>query len=299
VPLVKNRPHVIHAHDLLALRSALSDIPENPTSATGRIYQRYIRRGFKRAKHFISVSIKTQVDLHKFGQIKPITSKVVYNGLNFPYSRLPASTARAILRAADFPPMEHGFIMHIGGDQWYKNQLGVIEIYAKYVALVRDPLPLCCISPTAAGQVQRALSTLPIGGRVHFVQNVSNVTLQAAYSTARALLFPSLAEGFGWPLVEAQACGCPVITTAEAPMTEVGGEAAIYLPRLKIGDDLEKWASHGARQLQTVLAEDEESHVLRINKGMQWATKFSATTAISEYLSIYSAIVDLYRPTRP
>jgi hypothetical protein len=82
-------------------------------------------------------------------------------------------------------------------------------------------------------------------------------------------------------------------------MTEVGGEAAIYLPRLKIGDDLEKWASHGARQLQTVLAEDEESHVLRINKGMQWATKFSATTAISEYLSIYSAIVDLYRPTRP
>jgi hypothetical protein len=87
VPLVKNIPHVVHAHDLLALRSALGDIPENPTSWTGKLYQRYIRHGFKQAQHFISVSNKTREDLLRFGQVKPLTSEVVYNGLNYPYNQ--------------------------------------------------------------------------------------------------------------------------------------------------------------------------------------------------------------------
>ena len=51
-----------------------------------------------------------------------------------------------------------------------------------------------------------------------------------AHSTpARALLFPSLQEGFGWPVIEAQACGCPVFTSDLAPMNEIGGEGAEYV----------------------------------------------------------------------
>src|ERR1700692_2715089 len=83
VPLVKDRPHVVHVHDLLALRSALGDIPANPTSATGRLYQRYIRRGFRQARHFISVSKQTLTDLNRFGGVKAVTSEVVFNGMNF------------------------------------------------------------------------------------------------------------------------------------------------------------------------------------------------------------------------
>jgi glycosyltransferase involved in cell wall biosynthesis len=58
---------------------------------------------------------------------------------------------------------------------------------------------------------------------------VANEDLRALYSTAALLLFPSLEEGFGWPIVEAQACGCPVATSKRSPMNEVAGEAAIYL----------------------------------------------------------------------
>jgi len=53
--------------------------------------------------------------------------------------------------------------------------------------------------------------------------------LWALYTGAAALLFPSLHEGFGWPLIEAQCCGCPVITSNRAPMTEVAGAAALYI----------------------------------------------------------------------
>ena len=59
---------------------------------------------------------------------------------------------------------------------------------------------------------------------------VGNEALAALYSGAELLLFPSLEEGFGWPIIEAQASGCRVVTTGKAPMTEVGGNAAFYLP---------------------------------------------------------------------
>ena len=57
----------------------------------------------------------------------------------------------------------------------------------------------------------------------------SDEDLRSLYSGAAALLFPSLYEGFGWPLIEAQSCGCPVITSNRSPMTEVAGSAALYI----------------------------------------------------------------------
>jgi len=66
-----------------------------------------------------------------------------------------------------------------------------------------------------------------LADRVIAVTGTSNEELQALYSHAQALIFPSLEEGFGWPIAEAQACGCPVATTGRAPMTEVAGDAAI------------------------------------------------------------------------
>ena len=223
VPLVKSRPHVVHAHDLLALRSALGDVPENPTSFTGRTYQRYIRRGFRQARHFISASKKTRDDLHRFGGVNPESSDVVYNGLNFPFGPMLKEEARDVLRAAGFPEAPHGVLLHIGGGQWYKNQAGVIAMYAHYAAQEAHPLPLWCISPKPNAAVRSALGKLGEKGQVSFMQNLPSRTIQAAYCYADAFLFPSLAEGFGWPLIEAQACGCPVITTDAAPMNEVGG----------------------------------------------------------------------------
>ena len=147
VPLVKHLPHVVHAHDLLALRSALGDIPENPTSWTGRLYQRYIRHGFKQAKHFISVSNKTRDDLNVFGQVAPQTSEVVYNGLNYPYAPMTLALATQLLINANLPSSPQGFLLHLGGSQWYKKfNRGdafihrICKSHAKRIALgVRKP----------------------------------------------------------------------------------------------------------------------------------------------------------------
>jgi glycosyltransferase involved in cell wall biosynthesis len=292
VPLVADRPHVVHVHDLLALRSALGSVPENPTSITGRIYQRYIRRGFSQARHFISISGKTREDLHRFGKVAPLTSAVVYHGMNYPYSPLPLASAQSVLRAAGFTPGLQRPVLHVGGGQWYKNLPGVIAIYARYASQTANPRELWCVSPEPNAEVRAQLERVPTSARVRFFYNLESVTLQALYSFAAAFLFPSLAEGFGWPLLEAQACGCPVITTDEAPMNEVAGPAARYLPRLASSVDMAAWAAQGAVELQLLLDETASERQRRIDLAQAWVKGFDANKAADDYLAVYKAVLE-------
>jgi glycosyltransferase involved in cell wall biosynthesis len=292
MPLVEGRPHVVHVHDLLNLRSALGDGPGHVTSFSGRIYQRYIRRGFRHARHYISVSNKTREDLHRFGGVDAVTSEVVYNGLNYPYRPMPESAAVDQLRAAGLSVPPAGMLLHVGGGQWYKNKGGLIALYSRYVAETANPLPLWCIGPKPSAEIARMIRRVPATGRVTFFQNLDNLTLQAAYSYARVFLFPSFAEGFGWPVIEAQACGCPVITTDEAPMNEVAGGAARYIPRLFPAADIDEWAAHGARVLRELLALNAAERSELVQHGYGWVKQFDSGTAIDRYLAIYQRILE-------
>jgi glycosyltransferase involved in cell wall biosynthesis len=105
-------------------------------------------------------------------------------------------------------------------------------------------------------------------------------------------LFPSLAEGFGWPLIEAQACGCPVITTDEAPMNEVAGQAACYLPRLKSMAEMDAWAAQGAVVLQRLLDEPAAARQQRRHQAEGWVKRFDIGKAVDEYLAIYKDVLE-------
>ncbi len=293
VSLVKHKPHVVHVHDLLALRSALGSVPENPTAWSGRLYQRYIRQGFKQAKHFISISNKTREDLHHFGEVNAAISEVVYNGINYPYAPMPKTQAAIILAQAKLPVMSEGMLLHLGGSQWYKNLAGVIQLYIEYAKNEAKPLPLWCVTPTPSKKIQLLLKQVPPQGQVLFIQGIDNQALQATYSLARAFIFPSLAEGFGWPIIEAQACGCPVLTSDEAPMNEIGGSAANYIPVLKTLDDAQTWAINGATKLKSLLTMPEKQRKKLVNEGIANVARFNADDAIEGYLNIYKQVLAL------
>ena len=294
VPLVKNKRHIVHVHDLLALRSALGDVPENPTSWSGRIYQRYIRRGFKQAKHFISISNKTRDDLHHFGQVSAMSSHVVYNGFNYPYSPMAKADAMRVLSEVNLPAHSDGMLLHLGGSQWYKNLAGVIRIYIEYVNVEKNPLPLWCISPNPNPRVQALLKLVPSNGKVLFFQGIDNHALQAAYSLARAFVFPSIAEGFGWPIIEAQACGCPVLTSDAAPMNEIGGVSCAYIPVLKPKDDVELWAKNASNTLIALLSLNDAALNKRVAKGLTHVQQFNAESAIERYLECYQIALNAH-----
>jgi glycosyltransferase involved in cell wall biosynthesis len=289
VSCLAQRPHVIHCHDFLALKSALGEFPENPTGWTGRQYQRLIRKGFSQGNAFISVSEKTREDLHRFLPQVPQISEVVHNGLSHPFRPMELAERISLLKPVGVEIPEHGFMVHIGGNQWYKNRMGVLEIYRAYAAAYTNPAALWLIGSPPTNEMSRLAASISSPGKVLFLSGLSNEQVNAAYAHARALLFPSLGEGFGWPIVEAMASACPVITTNIAPMTEVAGEAARFIPRMPVNAmEQESWARSAAGIVNEVVRLDENSRAKVLHQGRLNAARFDTETALNAYDKIYS-----------
>lgn len=291
VPLVADRPHVIHCHDFMALRSALGEYPQNPTGWSGRVYQHYIRRGFSRGRNFISVSRNTQRQLADFLPQTPSMSGMVHNGLNHDFAPMAEGAARAELANLPVQAPPGGMLVHVGGNTWYKNRGGVLRIYAAYCRSCPEPLPLWMVGAAPSAALQELAQSITGKGQVHFLSGLSNRQVQAAYALARAMVFPSIAEGFGWPIAEAMACGCPVLTTGEAPMTEVGGNPACYIQVMPHGEGIDAWADAAAQSLMQLLDEDDARKAARRTAGLEHVRQFSADKAIDAYEDLYREVM--------
>lgn len=295
IPYVRRHKTVVHCLDLLALKSALGLAPENQTGFTGRLYQKYIRWGFQHCRNFISISERTASDLTRYGEVSAEISRVVHLSLNFNYSRVTVETIENRFRVAAITASPDNYILYVGGGQWYKNRKGLIEIYNEYAKGVSIPLPLVCVSPEPGPELRRQLGDLPKNATVIFIQGLSNEELEALYSGARAMLFPSLAEGFGWPIVEAQACGCPVITTDDSPMNEIAGPVARLLRPLLDAASLQSWAQTGASLLNEVLNAGNDQRMQERNAAITWSAKFRPGIDISNYIETYEEVLSSNR----
>ena len=133
---------------------------------------------------------------------------------------------------------DKGFILHVGGNQWYKNRRGVCEIYGEVYKLrekkMMETQPLILAGKKPTKEIIEFIQNNK-HLKILFVVSPSNEEINALYCMAKLFLFPSIKEGFGWPVVEAMACGCPVVTTNREPLTEAGGNAAIYIDPKDIG----------------------------------------------------------------
>ncbi len=293
VPIVKDLHHVIHCHDFLAQWSALGVIPENPTSWTGRLYQSYIGRGYSRGKNFISVSEKTRNDLHQFLSRKPLVSEVVYNGLNQSFNRIDRITARNIFGERIKMDLSSGYILHVGGNAWYKNRRGVIEIYDAWRTAGGQKLPLLLVGETPSQDLVNKYSQSPFQSDIHCLPGIEDRFVQHAYAGASVFLFPSLAEGFGWPIAEAMAAGCPVITTDERPMTEVAGTAAYLIPRMPNSlSEVQRWSETCAAVLREAVALQGEALNERVQAGIANARRFDTDVALNHIEDIYRNILN-------
>ena len=292
IPLAANKPHAIHCHDFLAQRSALGEIEHNKTGWSGKKYQSFIFNGYSKGRYFISVSEKTRGDLAHFLPSKPQRSEMVYNGLNQSFTPIPTDLARRTLSNTTELDLSSGFILHVGGNQWYKNRKGVIEIYTAWrSSTLLGSLPLLLVGYKPDAALQEVYEASPFKHDIHLLTDLSDELVRMAYAGASVFVFPSLAEGFGWPIAEAMASGCAVITTDAAPMTEVAGEAAVLIP-LRTQENASGWAKEGAAAIDLILQETEEEKNVRIAKGLENANRFDAEAALNRIEEIYRGIVD-------
>ena len=282
VPFLKDRPHLVTCHDMLAIRAARGEISQHKTGWTGKILQRLIAHFLSRAQHVACVSDETQRELSRICKRLENRTSVVNNGLNYPYSPMPDDEACARLRHMNVPTQEP-FMLHVGGNHWYKNRLGVLKIFSRIRQEAARDLKLIMVGqewPRGMCEFSRANS---LGESVIALLEISNEDLRALYSKAECLLFPSFHEGFGWPLVEAQACGCPVITSNRPPMNYIAGDAAIYIDP----EDCESAAATITKSLDTLDGRREAS--------LQNARRFKSSTMASKYLELYEKLAPTAR----
>jgi glycosyltransferase involved in cell wall biosynthesis len=189
----------------------------------------WIARHLARARNVVCVSEHTALDLRALGGGATQNIVVIPNALD-PTCAPAAEDGVQRMRERMGLAQGERYLLHVGGNVWYKNRLAVLRIFG----IVRerrgdDGLRLVIAGTSLSPELREfADANLPKGSVID-VAGPADEELWAIYTGAAALLFPSWQEGFGWPLIEAQRCGCPVITSDRAPMNEVAGAAALYI----------------------------------------------------------------------
>jgi glycosyltransferase involved in cell wall biosynthesis len=280
IPWLSKLPHLVTCHDLIAIRSGVGipgadrwKLPERPS-----VYQRLNRWALAQARYLACASLETREECIQLLAKKPAQCFVVYN---------PLPTAFLELAKEKPPPsLPDRYLLHVGNSAWYKNRLGLLRIYFD-LREAGCELPLVLIGePPTAAELQM-VAAASIKSHVRFLQGVGDQALATVYAGAEALLFPSLQEGFGWPIIEALSQGTAVFTTNSRPMTEVGGPVAYFL-------DPDKPAE-AAQTILEILDSPENEQAKRQSR-IAWARQFRLDDFVDGYLAIYRDILSGSKP---
>jgi glycosyltransferase involved in cell wall biosynthesis len=280
---------VITCHDIIPFLASKQLIPLTTGRLTKYTFPQRIRC-MKRCRYIVADSESTKRDLMEHAHIEADRIIVAYCGINPIFTPEPkggtaekSERTRAI-RAKHKIPDDVKIVLHVGTATRYKNTPGLLRA----MKLLHD-------DPKMGGKVWLVRTGAPffededeliseLGIRdivVHAGRIPDDEGLADYYRAADVLAFPSLYEGFGWPPLEAMACGTPAVTSNVASLPEVVGEAGMTVP----ATDTEALAT----ALVTVLA-DETLQAEMSRKSVAHAAKFTWENCARTVLSVYEKV---------
>ena len=262
---------LVTCHDLLAVRGALGDPKAACVSSPIGIWlQRLIMAGLRRADAVAFDSHATFADYQRLISFPPGQHhSVIPIPLNAPFSSVPGSFRLTPEEETQIP--ERPFLLMVGSALPRKNR----SLALKLMQLLGATSPYLVVFAGAplTDAEQAFRSSNPLGDRLVSIPCPSHALLNWLYCHAHALLFPSFAEGFGWPLVEAQTCRCPVIASHTTSIPEVAGDGALYADP----NDVATFASH----VRTL--EDLQQRSLLIRLGLDNIRRYDPEVVGEEY----------------
>jgi len=186
------------------------------------------KRSVQQARRVIAISQATADDLTRFYRIPPERIAVVPHGVDEQfYPRSPEECARVRHRYGLHKP----FLLHVGTLQPRKNLVRLLHAFALLAQEDQDlELVLAGKRGWLASTIDAALAASPVRHRIRLLGHVAESDLPALYSAAEVFVFPSLYEGFGLPVLEAFACGTPVVASRRGALAEVAGPAVTCDP---------------------------------------------------------------------
>jgi len=258
---------VVTVHDMIYERFA--DFFNRPIDEQVRDLK---RRCVLTADSVICVSETAQKDLLHFYDIDVTKTRIIPLAHSERFKRL--GNVDYSPKAATVKP----FLLYVGDHQSHHKNFGVLlRAYCNWPR--RKEADLVVVGKPSPKK-EDSLQQLGIRDQIHFLTNISAQRLNLLYNQASAFVYPSLYEGFGIPLLEAMACGCPIIASRIPSTVEVAGDCPIYFEPMQVEDLLAAF--------ETVFSEGRDSERVRI--GLERAKLFSWDKTAHQTLEVYRAL---------
>ena len=273
---VEARRIVVTLHDLIWVEHAgISYDSRLRRLFANRVVAPFIGNSVTRADHVIAISESTRQAAIAHYELPGERFTVVHHGVD------PVFSASA--PPASLPEVCRGrrFVFSLGNTRPYKNIPRLVLAFSQVVS--RHPDLLLVITSRGDGYqpLAKLARDLGISGSVLFTGQLNDVQVQACFADAVLFAFPSLIEGFGFPVIEAMASGCPVITSNTSSLPEIAGDAALCVDPYNV----DAIASAIER-----LAEDEVLRRELAFKGRQRAGQFTWSVCAQKTLKVYEKV---------
>jgi len=269
---------LLTVHDLSFVRA-----PETTTPVLKAYLDRVVPRSVRRATHVLADSQATKDDLVELYGTPPDKITVLLGGVNPEFAPVTDPEARQIVRQRYNLP-GNPYIFSIGTIQPRKNYARLIQALAALGPECRDVhLVIAGGQGWLEGPIYQAVGDLHLSERVHFIGFVRDDDLPALYSEAVCLAYPSLYEGIGLPVLEAMACGIPVVTSNISSMPEVAGDAALLVDPYDVPA-----LADALRRLLT----DATLRADLVSRGFRQAARFTWARAAQQLIDVYRRLSD-------
>jgi glycosyltransferase involved in cell wall biosynthesis len=272
--VIRHRASVVTVHDMIPYLCLAGRLGGFRPSRSGRWLMRRILARLARVDRIVCISDCTRRDLLELADVDAARVVTIPNAVLEPMA--PASADECAARRAELGlPADAPLVLHVG-HTFYKNRTAVLEVLAR-IRAQRGDVHFVLVGALTPEMVRHA-ARLGLAPNVHFVPFVAPVRMAALYSTASLLLFPSLYEGFGNPVLEAQLCGTPVVCSDTGSLPEVAGTGA----RLFAPADVD-----GMAQAALELLDDARAAADLAARGRQNAARFSRDAWFAAHVGTY------------
>ena len=281
---------VMTCHDIIPMLATKGLIPIPPAGFSHYAFPLHIRC-MKRCHAIIAISESTKRNLVEIAGLPEELISVVYFGVNRAFTPYPEKgTAASVAERQEILhrhniPADALVLFHVGTATRYKNTPAILHALK---ALKDDPkvgsrVYFLRVGADFFDDEKVLVESLGIGDRVrHAGRVLGDEALAAYYRTGDVFVFPSVWEGFGWPPLEAMACGTPVVTSDVASLPEVVGDAGVTVPP----------QDHAAliEALRSLLTNDDRRHALGV-KSLQRARQFTWEECACGTQAVYEKVV--------